>query len=154
MSDLKKDHVLASGAGALAAGAIGGAIGGVLAGPPGIVAGVAAGAALGAVGAHKASEAVDPRGDLGHFEQIYQTMPYYVTGMTWSDYAPAYAYGLRTHDGAGGDSAHGVVGEEGWQQAKGASRLLWSEAQPAVAHVWRDLDATATASGGASAPAP
>ena len=146
MSDLKKDHVLASGAGALAAGTIGGAIGGVLAGPPGIVLGVAAGAALGAVGAHKASEAVDPRGDLGHFEQIYQTMPYYVASMTWADYAPAYAYGIATHRGQ--DGAAGTVDDAGWQQAKGGSRLLWSEAQPAVEHVWRDLDATAQATGG------
>lgn len=142
MSDLKKDHVLASGAGALAAGAIGGAIGGVLAGPPGIVAGVAAGAALGAVGAHKASEAADPRGDLGHFEQIYQTMPYYVSGMEWADYAPAYAYGIATWRAPDGAAARGGIDDTGWQQAKDSSRLLWSEAQPAVEHAWRDLDAS------------
>ena len=142
MSKLKKDHIVGAGASAVAAGTVGAVIGGVVAGPPGIVLGAAAGTALGAVVGHKAAEAVDARGDLGHFQQIFHTMPYYVSEMTWSDYAPAYRYGLQTHADAAGApfaQAEGAL-EQGWQQAKGGSRLLWSEARGAVEHAWRSLD--------------
>jgi len=142
MSKLKKDHVLGAGASAVTGGVIGAVIGGVVAGPPGVAIGATAGTALGAVTGHKASEAMDARGDLGHFEQIFQTMPYYVSEMTWGDYAPAYRYGLdtqarlqpRTFAQAETELEHG------WSAAKGGSRLLWTEAREAVAHAWRSLD--------------
>ena len=72
---LKKDHILGSGSAALAGGAAGAAIGAMMGGPAGLAVGAAAGGALGAVAGHRASEARDPRDDLGHFQQIYRTMP-------------------------------------------------------------------------------
>lgn len=145
MSKLKKDHVLGAGGSALAGGAVGAVIGGLAAGPVGIALGAAAGTAVGAVAGHKLAEAADPRGDLGHFEQIYQTMPYYVSDMTWDDYAPAYRFALDTHATHGGmaiEQARGAL-ESQWERTKGASRLLWSEAEPAVAHAWSELDKSA-----------
>ena len=76
------------------------------------------------------------------FEQVFHTMPYYISDMTWADYEPAYRYGIATyHDG---EHRPFVVAEPqlelGWESARGASRLLWSEARDAVEHVWRWYD--------------
>lgn len=143
MTELKKDHVLGTGGGAVAAGAVGAAIGGVVAGPPGLALGAAAGTAIGAVLGSKASRAIDDSGNVGSFEDFYQTMPYYVDGMTWDDYRPAYQLGLDAHPqstpGTAFSAARGGM-EQRWDQVKGSSRLQWSEAEPAAAHAWEDLD--------------
>jgi len=142
MGNLKKDHVLGSGAAALGAGAVGGAIGALVGGPPGLVVGAAAGGALGAVAGQRASEATDPRDDLGRFQQVFHTMPYYVSGMAWEDYEPAYRYAIAQYQS--GDHPVFATAEPalaaGWDNARGASRLPWSEAREPVAHVWRWYD--------------
>jgi len=142
MSTLQKDHVFGAGGSALAGGAIGCAIGGLLAGVPGFAIGGVAGTALGAVFGHKAAEARDKRGDLGHFQQIYQAMPYHVDGMTWDDYAPAYRLGLDSYvtRGATPIAQAREALEAEWAQVKGVSRLSWPQAEPAVAHAWSELD--------------
>src|SRR5688500_16326631 len=142
MSTLQKDHVFGAGGSALAGGAVGGAVGGLLAGVPGFALGAAAGGALGAVVGHKAAEARDKRGDLGHFQQIYQAMPYYIDGMTWTDFAPAYRLGLDSYTTRGAtpiDQAREALVAE-WTRVRGISRLSWPQAEPAVAHVWDELD--------------
>lgn len=142
MSTLKKDHVFGAGGSALAGGAIGGAAGGLFAGVPGFAVGAVAGTALGAVFGHKAAEAADRRGDLGHFQQIHQTMPYYIDGMTWDDYAPAYRLGLDSYATRGATpiaQARDALETE-WARVGSASRLSWPQAEPAIAHVWSELD--------------
>lgn len=144
MSKLKKDHVAGAGGGAVAGGAVGAAIGAVIGGPPGLALGAAAGTAIGAITGHKVSESVDSSGDLGHFEQIYRSMPYYVSDRTWDDYAPAYHYGIATygeHRQRGIENGEAQL-EAGWNAAKGQSTLLWSEARDPVEHAWRELDET------------
>lgn len=144
MSTLKKDHILGPGAAAVAGGATGAAIGAAVAGPVGLAVGAAAGGALGAVIGDRAAEARDKRGDLGHFEQIYREMPYYVDGMTWDDYGPAYRHGLdtwRTHGARGLGDAEADL-EAGWGRARDASRLQWMQARGAVEHAWRELAQT------------
>jgi hypothetical protein len=142
MSLLKKDHVLGAGSAALAAGAAGAAIGAAVAGPPGLAIGAAAGGVLGAVFGNRASESADSRQDLGHFEQIYRTMPYYIDGRDWHDYAPAYRYGLDTFDQHPGCPIEQVDSQlhGGWESAaRFGSRLGWDHARPAVAHAWQSL---------------
>jgi phage tail tape-measure protein len=143
MSTLKKDHILGAGSAALAGGAAGAALGALVGGVPGLAVGAAAGGALGAVFGDRASEAADRREDLGHFEQIYRTMPYYVAGHSWHDYAPAYRYGLDTWDRFHGQALD-VVDTQlqgGWESnARFGSRLVWHDARPAVAHAWQSLD--------------
>lgn len=142
MGNLRKDHVLGAGSAALAAGAAGAAIGGLVAGPAGIAVGAAAGGALGAVAGQHVSEKADPREDLGHFQQIFKTMPYYVDGMDWHDYAPAYRYGIQTWHANRGQSVEAMESQlhGGWEQAaRFGSRLEWSEARPAIAHAWQSL---------------
>lgn len=149
MSTLRKVHVLGAGSGALLAGGVGAVIGGFVAGHIGITVGAAAGAAVGAVVGDRISEQRDKRDDLGHFQQIFHTMPYYVDAMRWDDYAPAYDYGIRTYRTHGGQPFAQV--EDGlareWEAARGGSRLSWVQAQPAVAHAWHELDDTLHARG-------
>ncbi|MGN6512884.1 MAG: hypothetical protein ACTHKZ_04830 [Lysobacteraceae bacterium] len=143
MSTLKKDHILGAGSAALAGGAAGAALGAVVAGVPGLAVGAAAGGALGAVWGDRASEAADRRDDLGHFQQIFHTMPYYVEGHSWHDYAPAYRYGLDTHDRFQGQALDAVDSQlqGGWEaNARFGSRLPWQHARHAVAHAWQSLD--------------
>jgi hypothetical protein len=143
MSILKKDHVLGAGSAAIAGGAAGAAIGAVVGGPIGLAIGAAAGGALGAVVGDRASEAVDRREDLGHFEQIFRTMPYYVDGYDWHDYAPAYRYGLDAWNQHGGQPMDEVDShlQGGWEAAaRFGSRLQWHQAEPAVRHAWQSLD--------------
>jgi len=143
MSTLKKNHILGAGSAALAAGAAGAAIGAVVAGPAGLAVGAAAGGALGAVVGNRASEAADTRHDLGHFQQIFRTMPYYVEGRDWHDYAPAYRYGLETYASYAGQALAQVETQlqGGWEAAaRFGSRLQWQQARPAVEHAWQSLD--------------
>lgn len=142
MGNLRKDHVFGAGAAALTGGAAGGALGMLVGGPVGLAVGAAAGGALGALAGDRAAEAVDPRSDLGRFHQVFHTMPYYVSDMTWDDYAPAYDYGIATYEAGSPHTflAAEPILERGWEAARGDSRLLWSEARDAVAHVWRWYD--------------
>ena len=143
MSTLKKDHVIGAGGAALAGGAAGAALGGLIAGPPGIAVGAAAGGVLGAVFGDRLSEAADARLDLGHFQQMYRTMPYYVDGMDWNDYAPAYRYGLDAYAQHHGHALQEVESQlqGGWEAAaRFGSRLHWDQARPAVAHAWQSLE--------------
>ncbi len=142
MSTLQKDHILGTGSATLGGGVVGAAVGAVLGGTPGLTLGAVAGGALGALIGQRLSEATDPRGDLGHYQQVYRTTPYYIDGMAWSDYAPAYRYGLDTYATQGGQTFERAAAAlaEGWGRARGGSRREWTQAHPAVAHAGRELD--------------
>jgi len=143
MSILKKDHVVGTGGAALAGGAAGAALGAVVGGPPGMAIGGIAGVALGATVGDHVAEARDRRENLGHFEQIYQSMPYYRAGYTWHDYGPAYRYGLETYEkhGEEGFAEAESILQGAWEaNAHFGSRMAWLEARPAVEHAWRSLD--------------
>jgi hypothetical protein len=143
MSTLKKDHILGAGTAALAGGAAGAAVGAVIAGPAGLAIGAAAGGVVGAVVGNRASEAADTRHDLGHFQQIFHTMPYYVDGTDWHDYAPAYRYGLESFEQHRGRTLAEVESQlqGGWEAAaRFGSQLQWQQARPAVQHAWQSLD--------------
>ncbi|BCT92274.1 hypothetical protein LYSHEL_12980 [Lysobacter helvus] len=143
MSILKKDHIVGTGGGALAGGAAGAAIGTVVGGPPGMAIGGVVGVALGAMAGDRLSEARDRRENLGHFQQIFQSMPYYRHGLDWTDYEPAYRFGLENYERADGQSFADMEStlQGAWEaNARFGSRLGWLEARPAVEHAWRSLD--------------
>lgn len=143
MSLLKKNHILGAGGGALAGGIAGAALGAAIAGPPGMAAGAVAGVALGATAGDRIAEARDQRDNLGHFEQIYLHMPYYLPGHDWNDYRPAYRYGLESYQRHGGQAFAAVESQlqGNWEaHARYGSRLSWEQARPAVEHAWRALD--------------
>lgn len=142
MSILQKRHVLGAGGTALVGGVAAGALGFLLGGPAAMVAGVVVGTTAGALLGHRFAESVDPRGNLGHFQQLYLNMPYYVDGMTWDDYAPAYRFGLDTYRTRGAepfDLAAPALGTQ-WHIRRAGSRLDWDQAGEAVRHVWHEMD--------------
>jgi phage tail tape-measure protein len=89
MSDVKKDHSIGEGTGAIAGAVTGAAIGSV-AGPVGTVVGAVAGGAVGAKAGDSIAEAVNPTEYNAYFENNYKSEPYYSSGRDWSDYQPAY----------------------------------------------------------------
>ena len=96
MSDIKKDHSIGEGTGAVA-GTVAGAAVGSMAGPVGTVVGAIAGGALGAKGGGAVAEALNPTEYNNYFEKNYTSAPYYVGGSEWRDYKPAYQYGYDTY---------------------------------------------------------
>ncbi|MEJ7747407.1 MAG: hypothetical protein WKF61_11830 [Luteimonas sp.] len=145
MSTLKKDHIVGAGASAAVGAVAGGALGALVAGPPGLAIGAAAGGALGAVAGNRLAESADKRDDLGHFQQIFHTMPYYIAERDWHDYAPAYRYGLDTFERHRGQTFAAAESQlqGGWEAAaRFGSRLGWFEARPAVEHAWQSLQET------------
>ena len=144
MSTLEKRYIPRTAMSAVLGGAVVGGLGFLIAGPPGLAVGAVIGVATGALVGHKASEAADPGDSVGHFKEIYTSMPYYEAGMGWSDYEPAYRFGLETWRTRGGqtfDEAGPALGAR-WLKIRGGSRLTWGQAGPAVDHVWREMEET------------
>lgn len=144
MSTLEKRHIPRTAASALLGGAVLGGLGYLIAGPPGLVVGVVIGVVAGALVGHRLAESADPRDSVGHFEEIYVSMPYRVDGMDWGDYEPAYRFGLETYRTRGGQDFSDIEPALGarWLKVRGDSRLTWDQARGPVEHVWRDMDET------------
>lgn len=73
-------------------------------------------------------------------ERTFRDAPYYSTGRTWDDYAPAYRYALRVQGTPAGVRSFEDIEPElalEWDFVRGASRLTWPEARPAMAAAWR-----------------
>ena len=141
MSDIKKDHSIGAGTGAIA-GAVTGAAVGSVAGPAGTVVGAVAGGALGAKAGDSLAEVVNPTEYTTHFESNYKSAPYYSTGRDWSDYQPAYQYGYDTYGQYRGQKFDDVETEleRNWDATRANSRLAWNEAKGAVKDGWHHIE--------------
>jgi uncharacterized protein YcfJ len=141
MSDIKKDHSLGEGTGAVA-GAVTGAAVGTAAGPIGTVVGAIAGGMLGAKAGGSVAEAVNPTEYNKYFESNYRNAPYYSAGRDWSDYEPAYKYGYDTYGQYRGQRFEDVEPqlERDWNSTKANSRLAWNEAKGAVKEGWHHIE--------------
>lgn len=141
MSDIKKDHSIGAGTGAIG-GAVAGAAVGSAAGPVGTVVGAIAGGVVGAKAGDAVAEAVNPTEYNAHFENSYRDAPYYSSGREWSDYQPAYRYGYDTYGEYRGQKFEDVEGslERNWNEAKQTSRLAWAEAKGAVRDGWHHIE--------------
>lgn len=141
MTDVKKDHSIGEGTGAVA-GAIAGAAAGSVAGPVGTVVGAIAGGALGAKGGGALAEVVNPTEYTDHFKKTYASSPYYVSGSEWRDYEPAYNYSYNSYDQYRGQRFEDVEDklERNWNEAKADSRLAWNEAKGAVRDGWHHIE--------------
>lgn len=144
MSTLERQHILGTGGSAVLGGAVAGGLGFLIAGPPGLAVGAVAGTAAGALIGHRLVAAAAPRGDIGHFKEIYTSTSYYAEDMEWRDYEPAYRFGIATFRTRGGQSLEQIEPQLGarWLQERGESRLSWEQARHAVEHVWRDMAQT------------
>lgn len=141
MSDIKKDHSIGAGTGAVG-GAVTGAAVGSVAGPVGSVVGAIAGGVVGAKAGDAIAEAINPTEYTRHFEENYRTAPYYSAGREWNDYQPAYRYGYDTYGEYRGQRFEDVEGrlEQNWNEAKADSRLAWAEAKDAVRDGWHHIE--------------
>ena len=141
MSDIKKDHSLGEGTGAVA-GAVTGAAVGTAAGPVGTVVGAIAGGMLGAKAGGSVAEAVNPTEYNKYFESNYRNAPYYSAGRDWSDYEPAYKYGYDTYGQYRGQRFEDVEPQlaRDWDSTNANSRLAWNEAKGAVKEGWHHIE--------------
>lgn len=76
---------------------------------------------------------------LRGFERAFRDEPYYSSGRSWGDYAPAYRHALhasRAQDGRTFAEAEPALADE-WEAVRGDSRLTWAEARPAMEAAWR-----------------
>lgn len=80
---------------------------------------------------------------LEQFRAGFRDAPYYSTGRTWDDYAPAYRYGLDQHASAGNRAFEDVEAElqDRWSNRSATSRLAWAEARGAVEDAWHQAQA-------------
>ena len=141
MSDIKQDHSIGEGAGAVT-GAVAGAAIGSVAGPVGTVIGSVAGGVVGAKAGDSIAEAVNPTDYTRHFESSFRDQPYYATGRDWSDYQPAYQYGYDTYSAYRGQRFDDVEDQlqRDWDSTRGSSRLAWGEARNAVRDGWHHIE--------------
>ncbi|HET6604218.1 MAG TPA: glycine zipper domain-containing protein [Xanthomonadaceae bacterium] len=140
-SDVKKDHSIGSGTGAVA-GAMTGAVVGSAAGPVGSLVGAVAGGVIGAKAGDSIAEAVNPTEYNRHFEGQYKSAPYYSKGREWTDYQPAYQYGYDTYGQYRGETFDNVESdlEQNWDKTRANSRLAWNEARDAVRDGWHHIE--------------
>ena len=141
MSDIKKDHSVGEGAGAVT-GAVTGATVGSAAGPIGTVVGAIAGGVLGAKAGGSIAEAVNPTEYNDHFKTAYRDAPYYSSGREWNDYEPAYKYGYDTYGQYRGQKFDDVETEleRNWDATRANSRLAWTDARQAVRDGWHYIE--------------
>jgi uncharacterized protein (TIGR02284 family) len=141
-------HPVGTGLGA-AGGAMAGAAAGTIGGPIGVAVGGVVGAVVGGLAGKAAGEAVNPTAEEAHWRENYVREPYYETGRSFDDYAPAYRLGLtgrtRYDDW---QSAEPQLASE-WESTRGTSALDWERARPATRAAWDRIDASRT--GGAAA---
>jgi uncharacterized protein (TIGR02284 family) len=130
-------HPVGTGLGAAAGGAAAGAAAGMVGGPVGAVAGAVVGAVAGGLGGKAAAEAVNPTAEEAHWRENYHREPYYESGRSFDDYAPAYRLGVNGYNESNGnfDESESRL-ETSWESSKGGSSLSWPEASAASRAAW------------------
>ena len=130
-------------AGAAAGAAIGSAVPGI-----GTVAGGVIGAVVGGTGGGLAGKAVaeqiDPTAEDAYWRDNYKTRPYYSSGYSYDEYAPAYRYGWESRSQYAGRSYDDVESSlaSGWDKAKANSRLTWEKARDATRDAWNRVESS------------
>jgi len=129
-------HPVGTGVGATG-GAVAGATMGVIGGPIGVAVGGVIGAVVGGLAGKAAAEAVNPTAEAAHWRENYDKEPYYESGKSFDDYAPAYEHGLsgRTRYEDDWDTAEPRLASD-WESSRGSSSLDWQKAKPASRAAW------------------
>jgi hypothetical protein len=131
-------HPIGVVAGAASAGAAGAAIGGAVGGPVGAVVGAAIGAVAGGLGGKAAAEAVNPTIEDAWWRDNYSGRPYAKPGESYETYRTAYEYGWQArmmHADADWSEIEPNLAA-GWPEARGESKLEWSDAGQAAKDAW------------------
>jgi hypothetical protein len=132
-------HPVGTGVGAVAGGAAAGALTGTMAGPVGTVIGAVAGAVAGGVAGNNIAKAIDSNAEEAYWRESYSSRPYVTQGAVFSEYRPAYRYGVDGYarrDGRSFEQAEPELMRD-WDGAKGISSLKWENAKHATRDAWQ-----------------
>ncbi len=138
-------HPVGTGVGATLGGAAVGAAAGTVVGPVGTLVGAAVGAVVGGLAGKGVAEAIDPTREDAYWRDNYSSRPYVERGASYSDYGPAYAFGVDAfgrHPGRTFDEMESDMSRQ-WSAAGGASTLRWDSASPAVRDAWNRVNGAA-----------
>ena len=124
--------------GGVAAGAAtGAAIGTAVGGPIGLVVGGVLGAIAGGVGGgyagNEIAHAIDPEAEDSYWASSYSSRPYVGKNTSYTQYRPAYRYGVSAATKIEGKSFEEVESDlrKGWGHSHGKSHMTWEDARPA-----------------------
>lgn len=86
-----------------------------------------------------------------HYLRTFRDAPYYSSGRSWMDYAPAYRYGFERYAGQPGRHFEDIETqlEADWETGRATSRLAWAEARGPIRDIWRRLEQDAPGDPGA-----
>ena len=138
-------HPIGTGVGALGAGAAGAAIGTVVPGVGnvvGAVVGTVVGAVAGGLAGKGIAESINPTEEDAYWRNEHKNRPYYESGRTYDEYAPAYQYGWESrskYEGRKFDEVESDLGRN-WDRAKGKSSLGWEKAKHATRDAWHRVE--------------
>jgi hypothetical protein len=130
-------------AGTVAGGAISGAVAGTAAGGPiGTAAGLVVGAVVGGLAGKKIGEKIDPTAEDAYWREYYRSEPYYQSGMSYDEYAPAYRVGYEGYGRYAGRSFEDAESDlrNDYDRAKGRSSLGWDRAKDASRAAWNRIE--------------
>lgn len=95
---------------------------------------------------HAPRQAAAMQGDWteheAHYLRTFRDAPYYSSGRSWMDYAPAYRYGYEHYVRDRSRRFEDVEAqlESDWETGRATSRLAWAEARGAIRDIWRRLE--------------
>lgn len=139
-------HPVGTGLGAVAGGAATGAVAGTFGGPAGAVVGAVAGAVVGGMGGKALSETINPTAEEAYWKDNYMREPYYESGRSFDDYAPAYRLGMSGYSEHGGDFDEREENlARDWDAKRERSTLSWPQARAASRAAWERIDVTQSA---------
>jgi hypothetical protein len=144
-------HPVGTGIGA-AGGAVVGAAAGVLAGPIGAVLGGVVGAVAGGLVGKGSGEELNPTGEEAYWRKSYRNEPYYDSGYTFEDYAPAFLAGYvyrMNNRGTAWNRAEATL-QADWESNKEKSNLHWEHAKHAVHAAWHRVNDSFSGTGAKS----
>lgn len=136
-------HPVGTGIGAAVGGvAAGAAAGTIAAGPVGTLVGAAAGAIAGGLAGKAVAEKIDPTAEEAYWRESYEREPYYQSGMTYDDYAPAYRLGYESRGRYAGGRFEDVEKDlaTDYQARRGQSRLSWEHGKHAARAAWDRIE--------------
>ncbi len=80
----------------------------------------------------------DPTVEHGFWRQQYMNRPYFITGVAYEEYAPAFQYGWESpprHEGKTFEQIEAAL-QRDWEIVRGKSKLTWDHAKGAVRDAW------------------
>lgn len=101
----------------------------------------ASGGAIASAADRRAAMLADPADEDAFWREAYVREPYYIDGLRYADYAPAFrlGYGSRHRYPGSFEHAEDALRDE-WERVKGSSRLTWEQANHAARSAWYRLD--------------